>query len=759
LAEPVLKQLQGTATIDSQISIQQQPKGQVSLAHDGEIALHNFRFSTDGKQFRNKAFNWKGNFQYQNEAGIIQTKLAGDLNLDDSHILLPDQQLDIQQGKFNWSGNSTFNLTASGTAMVTIKGVARNSQFKLLAQQHDTELSYTQFSWDGSTTTDIDNTTGASHTRLTGNLKLDDSHIFFPDQQLTVQQHTFNWSGDSEISLPAGGVTLLTTNGIASNSQFKLSAPQRDTELSYINLKWDGSTITNIDNGFTSLTIDGDLDIQDLKAISPGKNYTLMQFASLQASSINGQFPQQIAAPDIQFNKLTLGQQEITEDTSGTHAATALAHYGKLALENTDYSEKEGLSIEAIKLTDATQQNHKDSDGNWDRVRLVDIIKSAAESDNVESTNNEELRIRVGSISVHGNSNVIYLDDQQDPAFSQNIKLNQGVLENLDTHSPNQPSPLTLKGITVDHANVSIKGTVSPFAEKLTLDLKGNIEGLPLPPFSSYSRDLLGYKLDSGELDATIQLKSNAGELSGENQLTFHQLEVTSLNKDETIKKKTDTGTSLETGLAMLRDEHNTISLNIPVSGNMDNFKIDPGDAINQAMSKAMKIGAKTYLSAALFPYGTILTLVQIAGEEATKVRLEPVLYTPGSAELTDKNMEYLSKIPKILAERPEIYIKLCGVAIEADRSSLQKQATPPPKVEKSFWNKISITKDKPPTNEIKTSTVTDEQLIALAKARASGVEQYLHEEHGVKPNRLISCKPRIDTESEKPEPRTDLLI
>jgi hypothetical protein len=759
LAEPALNQLQGTATISSHISIQQQPKGQISLTQDGEIALHSFQFSTAGTQFRNKEFNWQGKFQYQNDAGSIHTKLTGDLNLEDSHILLPDQQLEIQQGKFNWSGDSEISLPAKGTALITIKGVVRNSQFKLLAPQDDTELSYAQLSWDGSTTTDIDNATGSSHTKLTGNLKLDDSHIFFPDQQLAVQQHKFNWSGDSEISLPARGATLITINGIASNSQFKLSAPQRDTELSYVQLKWDGSTTTNIDDEFNSLTINGNLDIQDLKAISPGKNYTLMQFTSLQASTINGQFPQQVTAPDIQFNNLTLGQQGLTEDTGSPHVAAALAHYGKLVLENTDYSEKEGLSIKAIKLTNATQLNHKDRDGNWDRVRLVDIIKSAAESDNVKSTNKENMRIRVGSISVHGDSNIVYLDDQQDPAFRQNINISQGVLENLDTHSPNQPSPLILKGITVDHANVSIKGTVSPFAEKLTLDLKGNIEGLPLPPFSSYSRNLLGYKLDSGELDATIQLKAIAGELSGENQLTFHQLEVTPLNKDEAIKKETDAGTSLETGLAMLRDKHNTISLNIPVSGNVDNFKVDPGDAINQALGTAIKFGAKTYLSAALFPYGTILTLVQIAGEQAAKVQLEPVLYAPGSAELTDKSMEYLSKIPKILEERPEIYIKLCGVATEADRGALKKPATPSKKVEKSFWKKIFRDKDKSPENKPEVSIVSDEQLMALAKARAAKIEQYLHEEYGVKTNRLISCQPRIDIESEKPEPRTDLLI
>jgi len=341
LAEPALNQLQGVATIDSRINIQQQPRGQISLTQDGEITLHNLQSNTADQQFRSKTLAWQGKIQYKHEEESSHVKLVGDLKLDDSHIHIPDQQLEIRQGKFNWSGDSEISLSARETSTIAIKGVARNNQFKLSAPQNDTELSYAQLNWDGSTITDIDHATGSSHTKLAGKLKLDDSHIFFPDQKLEIQQHEFNWSGDSEISLPSSGTTLITVNGKTSNTQLKLSAPQRDTELSYIQLNWDGSTTTGINNEFNSLTINGDLNIQGLKAISPGKNYTMMQFESLQAPTINGQFPQHLTARDIQFNSLTLGQQELTEDTNDPVTASALAHYGKLVLQNTEYSEKE----------------------------------------------------------------------------------------------------------------------------------------------------------------------------------------------------------------------------------------------------------------------------------------------------------------------------------------------------------------------------------------------------------------------------------
>jgi hypothetical protein len=493
----------------------------------------------------------------------------------------------------------------------------------------------------------------------------------------------------------------------------------------------------------------GDLSIDSSRIHSPGTKYTLMAFDKLNIKTIDTQLPSKLSVDQLLFHKLNLGKQELTEGQSNQAASQSLAHYEKLTLDKLSYSEEQGLSINQIRQTDVTQLTRKTSDGRWNMIRLVDLIKAAGgkktESDQtVKAEAKKDMRIRVNSIIVDGNSKVIFEDQALDQHFRQELKVEAGSLEKLDTQAPDQPSPIQLSGWIDEHAKVSLSGNVSPFANRLTLDIKANIDGLPLPPMTPYSSRILGYQLVSGEMDAEISLKADAGELDGIKKLKLYQLEVKPVSPEEMAKLDSKLDVPLETGLAMLRDKNNKIELSLPIKGDVENFQIDPSDAINQVVGKAMKQAAKTYLSTALFPYGTLLTVVQIAGEEAMKVRLDPITYTPGSTRLGSNDKEYLGKVAQILNERPEIHVKLCGIATATDRDYLTSQQ-----------NKIKQSQSEADPPEVD----LEKELMQLAQNRAELIETYLVEEHGTKANRLISCQPRVENKDSESKPRTELSI
>ena len=130
----------------------------------------------------------------------------------------------------------------------------------------------------------------------------------------------------------------------------------------------------------------------------------------------------------------------------------------------------------------------------------------------------------------------------------------------------------------------------------------------------------------------------------------------------------------LDTALDTLRDKNNTIKLEIPVAGNVNDPKFSVNDAISQALAKGVQKGALSYLTLALQPYGTLITAAKYAGEAATRVRLNPVQFEPGQSALDDSDREYLDKVAKVLKDRPKIAIKLCGVAASPDRLFLEQQ-------------------------------------------------------------------------------------
>jgi outer membrane protein OmpA-like peptidoglycan-associated protein len=236
--------------------------------------------------------------------------------------------------------------------------------------------------------------------------------------------------------------------------------------------------------------------------------------------------------------------------------------------------------------------------------------------------------------------------------------------------------------------------------------------------------------------------------MEGEATLLLHQLSLQSTDSEDGLASKLPV--PMDVALDTLRDKNNTIKLNIPIKGDADQPEFDISDAINQAVAKAVVLGASTYLKYVLQPYGSLLMVAEYAGEAATRVRLDPIEFEPGQAALDDTDRDYLSKVAQILKDRPQIAIKLCGVAVKRDALHLQQQRS---KDKKEKSDKSGSMAEIP---------VDTEQLRTLAEQRAAAVKDYLIEHFQAPANRIVGCRPRIETdESEKTDriPRTDILI
>ena len=95
-----------------------------------------------------------------------------------------------------------------------------------------------------------------------------------------------------------------------------------------------------------------------------------------------------------------------------------------------------------------------------------------------------------------------------------------------------------------------------------------------------------------------------------------------------------------------------------------------------------------------------------------TKVRLKPVEFDPGLAEIDAEDKDYLGKVASVLKERPKLAIKLCGVAVDADKAYLQKQAAA--KAEKDKKSQTS----GPTAPDIDESQLTDWPGHALTRSK-----------------------------------------
>jgi len=254
--------------------------------------------------------------------------------------------------------------------------------------------------------------------------------------------------------------------------------------------------------------------------------------------------------------------------------------------------------------------------------------------------------------------------------------------------------------------------------------------------------------LDSGTLDADAAVKIDKTQMDGLVKLKLHQMELETVESENSLQSQIPV--PLNVALDTLRDSNNTISLKIPVKGDPANPDFNVNDLLTKALASGVKKGALTYLTLALQPYGTLITAARYAGEEISKVRLNPVEFEPGQAGLDDTDKDYLSKVAKVLQDRPKLAIKLCGVAVPQDTAWFQQQAAAAQKT----GDKTS-TAAKPTVPE-----VAETQLLDLARARAESVKDYLVATFKTPANHLVGCRPRIETDADKgAAPRTDLLI
>jgi len=354
-----------------------------------------------------------------------------------------------------------------------------------------------------------------------------------------------------------------------------------------------------------------------------------------------------------------------------------------------------------------------------------------------EETPRTPIAVRVGEASLALGGRVKVRDRSVDPAYEAVVDLESASLKGLDTAHPHVPSEVALAGTVDSYTKVTLHGTLAPLADRLTMDLSGEVMRLDLPTLDAYAAPALGYHLDSGQLDAKLRLGADAGRLDGSADLDVRGLTMSPV-KGAKGGLSEELPMPLDSALDLLKDRDNTIRVTVPVSGDLTDPKVGIARIVNKAMGKAVRAGAMTYVKVALQPFGAILAAGELAGK-AIALRLDPMKFDAGSAQLTERDRKYATKLAKLLEDRPRLSLRLCGRATPQDRQAAPAAAGQ------------GGTAPAPPAD-------SDAALVALAQARADGLKEHMVRVHGVDPGRLLVCRPELDADPES-APRVDMLI
>ena len=286
---------------------------------------------------------------------------------------------------------------------------------------------------------------------------------------------------------------------------------------------------------------------------------------------------------------------------------------------------------------------------------LAESDKSPEKARNQQTTGTQ-VPIRIGQVNMV-DSSMNFADMSLTPTFATGIENLNGTIKGLSSEQLAR-ADIDLKGQVDKYAPVFIRGQINPLSEQAYTDITTNFQGIELTHFSPYSGKYAGYKIEKGKLSLELHYKLSQKILIGENHVVVDQFTF-----GEKIESPDATKLPVRLAIAILKDSHGVIDINLPVRGDLN----DPQFSLAPLIIKAI---LNVIVKASTAPFKMLGALVGGEGED-----LEFISFAPGSNSLSQEQQSKLAKVAKALGERPQLVLNLRGTAIESvDRHGLAER-------------------------------------------------------------------------------------
>lgn len=411
--------------------------------------------------------------------------------------------------------------------------------------------------------------------------------------------------------------------------------------------------------------------------------------------------------------------------------AQHIAQLDGLQLNDVVYKNRQ-LQLKQVTIKGLGANVQRNKQGQWEINQLLESIalqSTASVQEPVERKSAEAMQFKIDAVHFIESHPVAFVDETLKTPFELAAQIKVFSLQKIDTGNPDQRSAIQLHIVTDKHGSIELDGDVQLLAKARSMDINGKIMGFDLRPVGSYIESGLGHRIKSGQLNAQIKLQADKGKLNSVLNLDLKQFQL-----KESVRKEQETsdeeaegqaaGLPLDTALNLLRDKDNSIKLEIPVTGDVNNPEFDPSDAIYKATSSAITTAVINYYT----PFG-LVTAVGGLIDLATALRFEPVVFAPATIELSSDQLAYLDDISRLMTERPELHLSLCGFANREDVEVMN-----PERLEQLTEAPLK------PDEELMI------RLLAMAAERAEMVKVYLVSK-GIAADRLILCEGEFDVE------------
>jgi hypothetical protein len=250
-----------------------------------------------------------------------------------------------------------------------------------------------------------------------------------------------------------------------------------------------------------------------------------------------------------------------------------------------------------------------------------------------------------------------FSDESLSPGFVARIYELAGTANGLSSNREAR-SQFALEGRVDEFGYAHLSGAVNPFAPRNRSTFRVQLRNIDLITATPYAMRFAGFRIATGRLGLDLNYRVRDSLIEGDNKITLEQF---------TLGEHVDSPDALklpfELAVKLLKDPDGTISLEVPVKGNLDDPQFSLAPLIWKAVGHFISniIAAPFRALAHLFGGG--------AGED-----LGAIAFDPGKARLLPPEREKLVRVAGALAKHPELKLLIpAHYDTEADARALKR--------------------------------------------------------------------------------------
>ncbi len=266
--------------------------------------------------------------------------------------------------------------------------------------------------------------------------------------------------------------------------------------------------------------------------------------------------------------------------------------------------------------------------------------------------------VNIGLFKLH-KASLSFTDRSIEPAVSTGIQNLTGTIKGLSSKETARAN-VSMTG-TVDRvAPLKIHGQINPLSADAYTNLLFAFDNMDLTAVSPYSGKYAGYPINKGTMHLDMRYKVLHKQLEGENKVIIDQFTF-----GESTNSPDATSLPVRLAVALLKDRHGKIDVDLPVRGDLNDPDYRYGRVVWKAILNLItKIGTSPFAA-----------LGSLAGGTDKGEDLQYVEFEPGESSLTEHEQQKVQSLSKALTERPALRVEVVGnVDQKLDRRALAER-------------------------------------------------------------------------------------